>query len=688
MIVGLTAWLLHGMETENSDRAGPSVLKEAYIHQRWFGKHLAAGHWQDSGDACAALKPTARIVCGACPSRFNPSHSTNPELHLPQLASTDWLILMLYVLCAIGIGIAGRSSIKSSRDFFQAGRSLPTWVCAVAFVGASVGALEVIGMGAVGAAFGFRAALYFLLGNIPALLLVSLFMMPVYYGSGATTLPGYLGLRFDRKMRVFSGAMFVAMSLASAGIALFMMARIFEALRIFDQLFFAYGWPRQGIFLVCILLAAVPVLIYVTIAGLRGTIVNQVVNFLLLVAVLLPVTWMGLKNVGGWSELHASLAPLVPQSISRMGPVGIAAVAIVLGFVFGATRWTTDFRVLQVAMAAKCADSARRIGVAAAGARLAIPFLLVLPGAIAISLPSPQSKTNVRNENGAIYHEITIVPRAISEGRGLVPALIDPSTNNARLDQEGHARLDPAMATPNLIAHFATNGLLGVAIAALLASLMTGLASGIVALSAVFACDLYPPLRRNPPSDANLLRVGQWAAAVGVVLSMGAAFAMAAISGKSSDTFVSTWLVAILVVFSVLQAPHAATFLLGLFARRISGNGAFAGLVAGTVVGLLHYGLTQPAEGHSGLQGGWLVVLHRYPGVLSQAGFTVAFSFVANLGMAFAMSLGAGGRSEAVFGTLVYPPANIKPAKAQWKRPDRLAAVVMLITLVLALIFA
>jgi hypothetical protein len=103
---------------------------------------------------------------------------------------------------------------------------------------------------------------------------------------------------------------------------------------------------------------------------------------------------------------------------------------------------------------------------------------------------------------------------------------------------------------------------------------------------------------------------------------------------------------------------------------------------------LLHYGLTLPVDGHSGIQGGWLAVFHRYPGVLAQSGFTVAFSFIANLVVAFAVSLGTGGRSEADFKMLVYPPTKIKPAKARWKSPERLAAVVMLITLVLALVFA
>ena len=111
---------------------------------------------------------------------------------MPQLAQTDWLIVLLYLLGAVGIGVAMRSSIKSSQDYFQAGRSLPTWVCVLAFIGASLGAQEVLGMSAAGASFGFRTALYFMLGNIPALLFVALFILPVYYGSGAVTLPGYL----------------------------------------------------------------------------------------------------------------------------------------------------------------------------------------------------------------------------------------------------------------------------------------------------------------------------------------------------------------------------------------------------------------------------------------------------------------------------------------------------------------
>lgn len=581
-----------------------------------------------------------------------------------------------------------RSSIKISRDYLQAGRALPTWVCVLAFICSGLGALEVIGMGAAGASFGLRAALCFLLGGIPALLFVGLFIMPLYYGSGAVSLPGYLGLRFDAKTRTLSATLFIVMSLASAGISLFMVARILQAMRLFDRMFFAYGWPREGIFLVCILLAAVPVFVYVLVAGLRATITGQTVQFALLVAGFLPVVYAGIKDLGGWNALGTSLAEFAPPAMTHASHATIVAAALAAGLVFGVMRWTTDFRELQMAMAAKTAASARTIPVIAAAFRLAIPFIFILPGAIAISLPTPQTKTVVRNENGTIYHEITIVPREISTGRGVVPALIDPATNNPRLDAAGHVRLDYGMATPNLLSHFAATGLLGLVIAALLASLMSGLASSISAISTVFACDLYQPLFGKSASDTTLLRAARWASAIGVLLAFALAIVIAAFSGDRKETMISALLAALVLVFSLFQAPQVATFVLGVFTRRTSGNGAFAGLIAGFVVALLHYGLTLPADAPVGLQGGWIAVVHRYPGIMAQSCFAVLFSFVANTVVAWLTRRSASAPSAAGLKSLVYPPPTEKRAKNGWKRPETVAVGVLFVTLVLVLVFA
>jgi len=169
---------------------------------------------------------------------------------------------------------------------------------------------------------------------------------------------------------------------------------------------------------------------------------------------------------------------------------------------------------------------------------------------------------------------------------------------------------------------------------------MSGVASGVTAVSAVFACDLYRPMLRDKASDTNLLRVGRWASAASLSFSVIAAFALAVVIDKGSVRPISAWLAALALVFSILQAPQLATFVLGIFARRINGNGAFAGLIAGFVVAILHYGLTLPGGAQAGLlQGGWLAVLYRYPGILAQLFFTMVFSFAANVTIASMVSL-------------------------------------------------
>ena len=580
---------------------------------------------------------------------------------MPYLSSTDWLILLLYSLGSIGTGVAMRSTIRTSADYFQAAREMRTGICTIALIIAGLGAPEVLSIGAAGAAFGFRTALYIVFGSIPALLIAARFFVPLYYKSDAATLPGYLGLRFDNKTRTLAAILFVLSSLASCAIAIFIVARVLQALRVFESLFFAYGWPREGIFLVCVLLATVPVLIYVVIAGLRGTIISLTAQFVLLVAGFLPVVWIALSNSDGLRAIANLKTTLTPLSTGR--PVLLALSAIVFGFVLGSSRWLTDFRLLQVALAAKSADAARRSTALASAAWVAVPFVFVLAGSIAITLPTPQSKTTVRNENGAIYHEITIVPREIAEGRGIVPAFIDPATNNPRLDGSGHVQLDYGMATPNLITHYATSGLLGLAIAGLLASLMSCVASAAIGVSAVFTHDLYRPLFGGSAGDSRLLRIGRSASAAAILLPSAAALVIAHLSSHARTTVISSWLTAALTLFTILQAPQLATFVLGAFNRRTNGTAAFAGLSAGLITALLHFGLTVPANSVPGFQGGFIAVVHRYPSLANQTFFTVIFSLAANLAIALLASLLTTGPVEADIKSLVYTSAAVRPPK-------------------------
>ncbi len=628
----------------------------------------------------------------ACPTREGLSFQTDTlsDIHnhckepwLPTLAQADWLIVLLYLFSVVAIGFSLRANIKTGKDFLQAGRALPTWVCALAFLAASLGTQEVIGMSAAGARYGCKAALIFSLGAIPALLFSGVFMMPLYYGSGARTVPEYLGLRFDRKTRLLNAGALGAMTVAGAGISLYLMARLFQTLRIFDPLFYAWGWPRQGIFTFCVLFFATVVLAYVLFAGMAGAMVNQVLQFLLIVAGFLPVVLMGLRNIDGWTILKTALPAAYPYSTYIPGPITEVLLWLLAGFVLGAGYWTTDFRLLQSAMAAKSIVSARRIPLFAAAVRLFLPFVLILPGAIAIGLPTPHSTIVVRNENGAIYHEITVVPPDEAQGHGLVPARLDPATGKPLVDGAGNTLLDYDRSAFAMLFHFSTTGLLGLGIAALLASLMSGLAASVTAFNAVFTLDIYQACFRERDGDRQCIVAGRWSTAGAILLAIGVAYACAGF-----HIAFNTILYPLFLVLSLGNTPQLATFLLGMFTKRTTGHGAFAGLAAGTAAAILHYGLTLPMNVLPGIQGGWIAVSHRYTSFVAQCFWTAIFGFTVNLLVSLAVSLGSKARPESELRGMVHSLTSGNAIQLSWKRPETLASAILLAAALLALFFA
>ncbi len=593
------------------------------------------------------------------------------------LALVDWLIILLYCAVVLGVGIALKPHIKSTRDFLQAGRALPAWICGLAFIGVSFGAPEVIGLGAWGAKYGLPAAQFYSIGAIPAIIFVGLFMMPFYYGSKARSLPEFLRMRFDEKTRALNACLFAVTAVVSSGISLYVLARLVQALHLFDEPFYALGWGAQGIFAFSVVLPALIVLAYVLLGGLTGAMYNQVVQFFLLIAGFLPLVLLGLKNIGGWSALKA-VVPIPPQWIGPMqahaNPTSLEfiGVGVGLGFLVGASRWCTDFRIIQTAMAAKDMASARRAPLLAALPAMLLPFLVVVPGLLAIALPTPHTTTEVRNVGGVIYHETTVVSPAAAAGRGLVPAKIDPATGKPMLDASGHPLLDYDMATPNLLLHYLPMGLLGLGLTALLASFMSGMAGNVAAFNTVFTCDLYQACMRKNAPDEHYLKVGRWATVGGILLSVATAFAVLRFNSIMD---------VLLLVFAVVNAPLLATFLLGMFWKRASGHGAFAGLIAGTAGALLHHGLTLPIAAQPGLHGGWIAVLHHYPNDMVQSLWTAIVAVTANLIVTVAVSLLTAPRPQ-LQGLVLARKQSV-----WWKRPETLALAILLGAIALNIFF-
>ena len=606
---------------------------------------------------------------------------------MPNLTAVDWLIMLLYFVFVLGIGYALKRHMKTSRDFLEAGRALPAWICGLAFMGAGLGGQEAIGMGASSAKYGLESAQFFGIGAIPAMIFVGLFMMPLYYGSKARSVPEFLRLRFDEKTRALNACSFAAMTVFSSGVSMYAMARLMEALHVFDGLFRAQGWAPEGIFTFTIVLSAVVVLAYILLGGLTSAIYNHVLQFFLMVAGLLPLVLLGLRAIGGWSGLKATLPAAYMhewKGVMHAGsnPVGIEGIGlgVGLGVVLGASYWCSDFRVIQTAMAANSVDSARRAPLIAAVPMIFLPLLLILPGLLAIGLPTPHTTTVERRINGAIFRTTTVVRPEVEAGRGLVPAKTDPVTGKPILTASGEPLLDYDMATPNMLLHFLPTGLLGLGLTALAAGLMSGMAANATAFNTVFTCDLYQSYIYKGGSDGHYLAVGRWATVGGMLLSVGTAYA-AIHCNNITDT--------LLLVFAFVNAPLFATLLLGMFWKRATGHGAFAGLMAGMATAMLHHGLTLPVDVRAGVHGGWIAVLHHYPSDLAQSFWTAIFAFSASLIVTVAMSYCTKARAESELVGLVHSltPRPTRAHIAWWKRPEALAVAVLLGAIALNIFF-
>src|SRR5580698_601002 len=219
------------------------------------------------------------------------------------LAWIDYAILLAYTGFVIGIGFALRRYMKTSSDFLTSGRSLPTWVTGLAFISANLGALELVGMAASGAKYGIATAHFYWVGAIPAMIFLAVFMMPFYYGSKARSVPEYLKMRFDERVRALNSIAFAVMTIFASGISMTALAKLLNQL---------LGWNYNF----ALLVSSGVVLIYVLKGGLTSAIYTEVLQFFMIVLGFAPVVYLGLKDVGGWSVLKGELAGVAQNPAS------------------------------------------------------------------------------------------------------------------------------------------------------------------------------------------------------------------------------------------------------------------------------------------------------------------------------------------------------------------------------------
>jgi solute:Na+ symporter, SSS family len=443
-------------------------------------------------------------------------------------SALDYAILAIYFLVVLGIGAVARLSVKTDIDFFLSGRSLPAWITGLAFIAANLGALEILGMAANGAQYGVATVHFYWIGAVPAMVFLGLVMMPFYYGAKVRSVPEYLRLRFNNQTHALNALTFAVATVLIAGVNLFALALIVHLM---------LGWSIT----LAIVVAAGIVLAYITLGGLTSAIYNEVLQFFIIIAALLPLTLVALHDMGGWSGLQDKVqgSALKGGGLHAWQGLGVGSVtnpidanwiAIVfgLGFVLSFGYWTTNYAEVQRGLSAKNMSAARRTPLIGAYPKIFIPALTVIPGLVAL--------VTVNGLGGK-----------------------DPNLqyNNA---------------IPLLIGHYFPEGMLGLAVTGLLAAFMAGVAANVTSFNTVVTYDLWQDYVRPDRDEQYYLRVGRIATVLGLLVAIATAFI-----AKGYDNIMNY----VQLLFSYFNAPLFATFFIAMFWKRSTPWAGFWGMLAG-----------------------------------------------------------------------------------------------------------
>jgi SSS family solute:Na+ symporter len=457
---------------------------------------------------------------------------------LAHLDTIDIVVIAIYFGVVLFIGFYLKGSSNTSEEFFMAGREMTAWIAGLAFVSANLGSLELMGWAGSAYQYGILAAHWYWIGAIPAMLFLGIIMMPFYYISKVNSVPGYLHLRYGDGARALSAVSFAFMTVLMSGINMYSMALVMKVV---------LGWNLSF----SIWVSSITVALYVALGGLRSAIYNEVLQFILiwLGALLVPI--LGLIEAGGWTKLQAQILHNVGNTQyvhmwSGLGhfadnPMGVNWFGIVfgLGFVVSFGYWTTDFLVVQRVLSAHNLRSARLAPIIGAGFKMAVPFIVILPGLLALSvLP---------------YHLV---------GESQAVATGQHSFNEV---------------LPLMLVRYCGPGLLGLGVTALIAGFMSGMAGNVSAFSTVWTYDIYAAFFNKKATDKHYVAMGRWCTFIGVLISVATAYLVQ--HAASIMDYVQE-------LFSFFIAPLFGTVILGMLWRRGTKAGGFWGLLAGTVTAI------------------------------------------------------------------------------------------------------
>jgi SSS family solute:Na+ symporter len=429
-----------------------------------------------------------------------------------------WVPLYLVLMFVIS-AVVGRRDSGTANDFLNASRSVPTWAASLSFLAYNCGSVEVIGMSAMAAQYGVQAFHFYWIGGIPGMVFMGMVVVPVYMRSGARSLPEFLELRYGPGLRVLNASLSLFATAALAGGALYALAHVFHV-------FLGYPVVIEAI------AGAMVVMVYVLLGGIRATIHTSIFQLILMIAGLLPLLIKTFPLYATDFAAHPERWHLWRDlpALSTHATLDRFGVILGLGFVISFSYWCTDFVIVQRALTARTVEAARKVPLIAGFGKLLIAFLIVLPG---VAYPA----TSAFQAGAQDYNE----------------------------------------AIPRLMASIYSPSLLGLGAAALLASLMAGIAGNVSGFSAAWTEEIYRTRLRPGRTERHYIAVGRLA----VIACFVVAEAAAAFAAHFRDLMEFLQM-----VVSLFYAPLFAVVLAAFLKRRPSEHRACIAICLGVATSI------------------------------------------------------------------------------------------------------
>lgn len=438
--------------------------------------------------------------------------------------NVHWIDIVLIISYLSGITIFGfyyKSHVKTAKDYFLANRSLPWWVIGLSIIGTNIGSNDYIGAAGNAYSIGIAQANFEWIGAIPAMILSALIFIPFFWRAGVYSIPEYLGLRYNNAVRFIAASVMSIFAVIIVGVFLWATAIMLQTY---------LGWPIWF----SILITATVVGFYTISGGLGAVAITDTIQTFIMFFTAIIVAFIGIEKIGGFDIFIKTIKNDYPEHLQAFLPANHPVfpwpgVILGLGIVLSPAYWCANQAILQRTFAARSEWDGRASMIFAALLKTFVPFLIVMPGLLALTLAGK-----------SITHQ----------------------------DQ----------ALPWVIKHILPAGISGLMFVAFISALQSSIDSTMNSTSVMIVRDIINVIKKDKLTDGAQLRLGKLFSFLILIIGI----ALAPITAYFQGIYVY-----VQYTLSLFQGPIFALMILGILDKRITPVAGLFSMISGLIVALV-----------------------------------------------------------------------------------------------------